>query len=248
MVYDEPPGFFHPQIIEQLNHLEACGIAWCTNSGRDFEDQLRVLAMCYRKGLRHRPVAMICSESLIFEAEADTYVPAQPWNGQIESRLIPLQRAVQAVLEPVLDDLHRRHRGCIPYLGEHFTAFLVPDEHDAPARLHAELEQRLTSIEGSCISRNAGWVAVLTQGLGKGNALAEFARRAGIGSGSILAVGDHFNDLSMLDGRVAHHTGCPHSAIGAVKEAVQRAGGWISSEQGPLGTLDVIRRYTARRD
>lgn len=243
MVYDEPPGFFHPEVIAALNALEACGVAWCTNSGRDRADQERVLAACYARGLRHRPAALICSESVIFEGRGGRYHPAEPWNSKVEARLVALQRRVQALLEPELEHMHRRHRGFTTYLGEHFTAFFVPGDGDPAEALHDELAERLAGVEDFMLTRNGGWVAVLTDGLGKGNTLAEYGRRVGLAPDQILAVGDHFNDLSMLDGRSARHVGCPVNAIGAVKESVKAAGGHIASREGPLGTLDVLRNY-----
>ena len=245
MVYDDPPGHFHPEVIAALNALEARGVAWCTNSGRDRADQERVLAKCYEKGLRHRPSALLCSESMIFEAGEGGYRGAEPWNSRVHARLVTLQRRVQALLEPELDRIHRDHRGCDVYLGEHFTAFCAPDDGETPLRLHSDLERRLAEVGDCMISRNGGWVAVLTQGLGKGNTLAEYGRRAGFAAGEILAVGDHFNDLSMLSGEPARHVGCPANAIGAVKESVAAAGGHIAEREGPLGTLDVIRRYVS---
>jgi hydroxymethylpyrimidine pyrophosphatase-like HAD family hydrolase len=245
MVYDEPPGFFHPEVIDALNALEARGVAWCTNSGRDRADQERVLAACYARGLRHRPVALLCSESVIFEQQGSAYHPAEPWNSNVHARLVTLQRQVQALLEPELEGMHRRHRGFVTYLGEHFTAFFVPDNDDAAARLHDELLERLAGVDECMLTRNGGWVAILTEGLGKGNTLAEYGRRRGLAADHILAVGDHFNDLNMLNGQAARHVGCPVNAIGAVKETVRQAGGHIATREGPLGTLDVMRRYVA---
>jgi hypothetical protein len=115
MVYDEPPGFFHPEVIDALNALEARGVAWCTNSGRDRADQERVLAACYARGLRHRPVALLCSESVIFEQQGSAYHPAEPWNSNVHARLVTLQRQVQALLEPELEGMHRWHRGFVTY-------------------------------------------------------------------------------------------------------------------------------------
>lgn len=242
MVYDEPPGYFHPEVIVALNALEARGVAWCTNSGRDRADQERVLAACYARGLHHRPAALICSESLIFEQAGGTYQPAEPWNSGVHSRLVTLQRSVQQLLEPELEHLHRRHRGCAVYLGEHFTAFFVPGGDEGALALHQHLEALLGGLPDCMLTRNGGWVAVLTQGLGKGNTLAEYGRRRGLAADHILAVGDHFNDLSMLNGTAARHVGCPDNAIGAVKEAVRAAGGHVAGRAGPLGTLDVMLR------
>jgi hydroxymethylpyrimidine pyrophosphatase-like HAD family hydrolase len=61
----------------------------------------------------------------------------------------------------------------------------------------------------------------------------------------VLAVGDQFNDLTMLDGRSALHVGCPRDAQPEVCTLVRRAGGVVASEPGPAGTVQVLRCFIA---
>jgi hydroxymethylpyrimidine pyrophosphatase-like HAD family hydrolase len=82
---------------------------------------------------------------------------------------------------------------------------------------------------------------VLTEDLGKGNALRQFAAARGYVPGDILAIGDQFNDLNMLDGTAAQHVGCPANSIREVVETVRRAGGHVAVSEGPLGTMEIIR-------
>src|SRR5205807_8508572 len=64
----------------------------------------------------------------------------------------------------------------------------------------------------------------------KGAALAELSRLLGIPREEIFAVGDHHNDISMLDGRFAAYPACPANAIPPVKDAVKSAGGCVASK------------------
>ena len=48
---------------------------------------------------------------------------------------------------------------------------------------------------------------------------------------NIFAAGDHHNDISMLDGKVAAMPSCPANAIDEVKAAVRAAGGYVAEKQ-----------------
>lgn len=248
MCYDESPGFFHPKVVERLNDLERHGVAWCTNSGRDFDDQRRVLDASMHLGLRHKPIALLCSEALVYERRNGSYVPAEPWNSRAYEGLRSLQVEVQARLLPELERLSRAHRNATYFIGEHYLAFNVENGGGWPEKLQAELERLLEGIDGCRISRNGGWVAVIHVSLGKGAILREFARRAGFRLDEILAVGDHLNDLDMLNGRAARWVGCPANSAPEIVAAVRAAGGHVANAEGPLGTVEVIRRFVEPRN
>ena len=243
MCYDEASGFFHPDAIRTLNALESLGVMWCTNSGRDVEDQLRVLDSSFRRGLRYRPVGLLCSESLVYERANGTYAPAEPWNSEAYAGMKSLQKAVQARLLPVADALAAKYAKCSHFSGDYFTAFAVENRDNFPSRLQAEIEAVVGDIPNCRISRNGGWVAVVHARLGKGAILGEFGRRIGIPPSSILAVGDHLNDLDMLDGRAAACVGCPGDAADEVVQMVRSVGGRVAVASGPIGTVEVIRHY-----
>jgi len=244
MVYEDPPsGHFHPDVIELLNDLEARGVSWCTNSGRDLKDQSQVIELAVTRGLRHKPVALICSESMVYEQNDSSYHPLEPWNSTVQRDLVQFHRLVQDRLQPLMPGLIRRHGMFPSYVGEHFTAFALPDRDGLPQLFHEELCDVLRDIPKTMITRNGGWVAVLTEDLGKGNALRQLSVAHGYKPEEILAIGDQFNDLNMLDGSAAKHVGCPSNSIREVVETVRKAGGFVSAREGPAGTIDVIRRF-----
>ncbi|HEY8240100.1 MAG TPA: HAD hydrolase family protein [Kiritimatiellia bacterium] len=244
MLYDDPSsGHFHPDVIDLLNELDGLGVHWCTNSGRDLQDQGRVIELAVLRGLVHKPVALICSESLVYERSNGSFHPLEPWNSTVQREMIHFHRRVQERLEPLMPGLQRSY-GMLPsYIGEHYTAYAIPDKDGLPQRFHMELAEILSDIPKTMITRNGGWVAVLTEDLGKGNALRQFAQARGYRAEDILCVGDQFNDLNMLDGKAALHVGCPSNAIPEVIATVRLAGGHVANAQGPHGTIEVIRQY-----
>jgi hydroxymethylpyrimidine pyrophosphatase-like HAD family hydrolase len=247
MLYDDPPsGHFHPDVIALLNELQQHGIDWCTNSGRDLRDQGQVLELAVARGLVHKPVALICSESLVYERTNGSFHPLEPWNSSVQQDLIHFHRRVQERLQPLMPGLMRQYGMFPSYVGEHYTAFALPDKDGVPQRFHMEIRDILADIPKTMVTRNGGWVAILTEDLGKGNALRQFAMAKGYLPDEILAVGDQFNDLNMLDGKAAKHVGCPSNSIPEVVATVRLAGGHVASAEGPHGTIEVIRRFIGK--
>ncbi len=81
--------------------------------------------------------------------------------------------------------------------------------------------------------------------LDKGASLGELCRLEGIPAAEVLAAGDHYNDLSMLDGTYAAMVACPDNAIPPVKETVRAAGGYVASKPWADGVADAMLHYRA---
>ena len=242
MVYDEPPGFFHPAAIDMLNGLVERGIAWCTNSGRDAEGQMKILELSRARGLRHMPAVLLCSESFIFEQRDGTYAPCEPWNSTARKTLRRLHQVVQKSVRPKLDDWIARYRPEV-YIGEEYTTFNVVDADGQPLRFHGDIEAAIRGIPRAVVSRNGGWISILPEELGKGNILIEYLRLAGLQNANALAIGDHLNDINMLNGSAARHVACPANAMAEVAEAVSAAGGYVAKADGPEGTVEAVGHF-----
>lgn len=75
----------------------------------------------------------------------------------------------------------------------------------------------------------------------KGSALMELARLLEIPRQEILAAGDNFNDIPMLDGVVAAWVTCPVNAVPEVKQTVTAASGYISRAVAGAGVAEALR-------
>ncbi len=242
LVYDEKPGLFHPAAIDMLNRLEERGVAWCTNSGRDADGQLKILELSRVRGLRHMPAVLLCSESFIYERRDGTYAPSEPWNTTARETLRSLHRKVQEAVRPELDDWISCFKPEV-YIAEEYTTFNVSDSDDQPARFHAEIGAAIRGIPGALVSRNGGWISVLPAELGKGNTLLGYLKLAGLKEDHALAIGDHLNDINMLNGAAARHVACPANAVPEVVESVKAAGGYVAKADGPEGTVEAVRYF-----
>ena len=77
----------------------------------------------------------------------------------------------------------------------------------------------------------------------KGAALAELSRLLEIPPAGIFAAGDHYNDISMLDGRFARYPACPANAIPEVKDAVRSAHGYVAAKNHGAGVHEALRHF-----
>ncbi|OQA29248.1 MAG: haloacid dehalogenase-like hydrolase [Verrucomicrobia bacterium ADurb.Bin345] len=239
--YDGEHAFIHPLMADLLNRLPERKIRWCVNSGRSVDDQRRIIRLSQARGLEHPPCALLCSEAFIFREDRGEYVSSEPWNSHAWILLRRFHERVQRAIAPRLEDWKERYTPDVR-IGEGFTVFCVSTEDGGADRFSAELAAAVSGIPHMEITRNGGWVVVLPDQLGKGNVLKHFYREIRGSRESTLAIGDHLNDVSMLNGKAAKWVGCPGDAEPAVLETVRGAGGHVASVAGPEGTAEVIRR------
>lgn len=77
----------------------------------------------------------------------------------------------------------------------------------------------------------------------KGTGLREAAERWGIGPDQTLAVGDNYNDLSMLLPEVCEACGCPANALPDVRDYVASRGGKVATHAGSVGVMEIMKHY-----
>ena len=229
-------------VIELLNELAERGVGWCANSGRSFGDQLAIMTASREAGLRNLPCGLLCMESLIYEWADGSLRGLEPWNSEMTANLRELQRQVSERIAPRIDHIRERYTDDV-YLNELYSAFNVPDVNDLPRALERDVQTWLEGVPDAMITRNGPWVAVISERAGKGNVLSAFGARVGVSREEILAVGDHMNDIPMLNGGHAAYVGCPGNAVFEVKDVVRAAGGVVADAHGPAGTVEVIRAY-----
>jgi hydroxymethylpyrimidine pyrophosphatase-like HAD family hydrolase len=77
----------------------------------------------------------------------------------------------------------------------------------------------------------------------KGACLEAIGNSIGVLPLQIMAVGDHLNDLPMLERRYAHHLACPGNAVDEVKAKIRAQGGHISTGEVAEGTIEAWDKF-----
>ncbi len=248
MRYEDPPEHFHPDIVQALNGLRDHGVRWIANSGRTFEGQVEILLhTCEARGLTHWPVAIMSGECFIHRLVGDTYEPMVEWNDRVHGRLASLQQQLRDQHQAPLNALIADYAPAGVYYREEALVFQMSGEEAQRQQFIAGLLELLDGVDEAQLVQNGEWISIVDREVGKGNLLRAYLESEQQPADSVLAVGDHGNDISMLDGSVTPHVACPGNAYGPVQDVVRRVGGYVAQGHGPTGTLEAIAHYFADR-
>jgi hydroxymethylpyrimidine pyrophosphatase-like HAD family hydrolase len=235
---DEKHLWLADEIVELLNRLGERGVRWCVNSGRGYQNQWGLVQAC--RPLENMPVALLSGERFIHWL-SPKFAPHEPFNSLMHRKLEVLYPAIREALDPHRDRL--RHAYDFNY--EQDADLIVGWNLDSAMRALIfinELRGLLGGVPDAQIIQNDTWVIVHHRDAGKGVILTEAARHLELDRTQILAIGDHQNDLDMLDGRAAAWVGCPADADAEVQAVVRDAGGIVARGEHAQGTAEILRQ------
>jgi hypothetical protein len=150
--------------------------------------------------------------------------------------------SAQPVLAEVVDFVTQETKARLIYDSDRLEGLAAENEE--------EMEQIARFIENTRAGhpkfdyqRNGIYLRFCHADYHKGAALAELARLIGVSRDNIFAAGDHHNDISMLDGKVAAMPSCPANAIPEVQSAVRNAGGYVAQQEHGAGVCEALRYF-----
>lgn len=178
---------------------------------------------------------------IYFPGQFGRWVPHDEWNQKCDKEHHKLFRKSKRVLAKIRK-----------YIESNTSATWVSDEEDAAAVV-AGSEREMDGIQdfiediskhaNLTYERNSIYLRFSHRAYNKGSGLVEAADRWGIGTDRILAVGDNFNDLSMLQPEICDACGCPANAVGEVRDFVKNRGGKVADSPGSVGVMEVMGHY-----
>ncbi len=233
--------FANPPIPRTLQNLlgalQRRGVAWVINTGRELGSLLETLG---RAQVSTHPDALVLVEREIYvRQEGQHYVPLKSWNDACTAA----HRELFERVRPGMGELMKRLEGGHPatFYEDAFSPLCVIAETVPGAdAIQAELERFAESIPYLTIVRNDVYIRFSHASYNKGTALAEVARRLRIGPESILAAGDHYNDLPMMRPDLAKWLVAPSNAIPEIQAVVRSAGGYVSPRPAGEGVMQGI--------
>src|SRR3990167_4523887 len=231
-----------PSLALELEKMCHEGGFWAINTGRPFEVLLEGLDLLEAP---IKPHYVITSERYIHYPHADgSWRAFEDWNERCLVMHQELFKQCGSFFEK-LNALTEEYEGEV-------TVFKncdgVPDELIASSEeLLDEIELRLQGLqhhsEEVVFQRSHMHLRFCHHFYNKVSVLSELSRFLAISSDHILAIGDHHNDIAMLDLKIASMLACPANAHARVKETVSRARGHISQYIAGEGTAEAIRKY-----
>ncbi len=217
------------------------GVAWGIATGRSLYQLIEGFNEASFPVLPDFVVAR--EREIYFPGQFGRWVPHDSWNQRCERDHERLFRKSKRVFAKVRKFIEAKT-----------AARWVSVEGDAAgivASSEGEMDEIQSFIEGLArqanlsFERNSIYLRFSHRSYNKGSGLVEAAERWGITPEHILAVGDNFNDLSMLQPEVSAACGCPANAVDPVKEFIRQRGGKVAGKPGAEGVVEVLGHYFA---
>jgi hydroxymethylpyrimidine pyrophosphatase-like HAD family hydrolase len=235
----EPCMAIHPGLADMLAQLRRCGYGWVLNSDRYIDTLIEISE---RLDPDVRPEAVLSAQRFIYRRNGrGVYEPLQPWN---DSRM-ELHRELWRLIKPLFPQWQREIESDFTVrdrvVNDVVFACMVPADENAALR--ERMRAWIRPWPNAQLSGNHEWSFILHADFSKAAVLEHYCEVRGIEREKIIAVGDGYNDITMLDATLTPHAGCPADACPEVRAAVRAGGGYVAHSSGPEGTIEVIRFY-----
>lgn len=231
-----------PDCMELIQELQKGGAIWAINTGRS-RDLLE-------SGLTDfdfpvRPDFILTSERDVFRpAENGTkWEPFGDWNTRVARDHANLYASASTIFADVLDFVHQKTRARVIHEA-HGPEGLIAQDEEEMAQIISFIDEARAAHPKFHYQHNTVYLRFCHADYHKGAALDELQRLIEIPREETFTAGDHFNDISMLDGRYAQFPACPANAISEVKETVRNAHGYVAGGDGGVGVREALLYFT----
>lgn len=231
----------NPPVPEDLQHLigtlQSKGMTWVINTGRDLSSLMETLG---RANLSIWPDYVVTVEREIHCKQGAQYVGLEEWNRACDLAHEELFARLKPDVAHLTDWVKTRFTATI-YSDPYSPFCLIAANNPDADLIIAYLEQYCASVPSLSVVRNDVYARFCHSSYNKGSALCEIAKRLSIRTDSIVAAGDHLNDLPMLSTKCARWLIAPGNAVPAVKEAIWRQKGHVSEQLHGHGVCQGLR-------
>lgn len=232
--------FETPPIPEALTaligRLQRKGVKWVINTGRDMASLMESLG---RARIPVQPDFLVLVEREIYQHHEGRYAPVAEWNNACAAD----HAALFARVLPDVSDLEG-------WITNRFVATVYEDPHSPLCVIaanngdmdviHARLEEYCRKVPKLTVVRNDVYARFSHVNYDKGTALAEISRQLGLDASSVFAIGDHLNDLPMLQPKHAAHLAAPANSVPETLAVVRAAGGYLCRKTQGRGVLEAL--------
>lgn len=229
------------QCMELIRELQSAGATWAINTGRSVD--------LLESGLSNfeipiRPDFILTTERDVFRPgeNGDKWEPFGDWNDRCARDHAELFSSAEPVLAEVIDFLTQETKARLIY-DSHRLEGLAAENEEEMEYIAKFIEQARAGHPKFDYQRNGIYLRFCHADYHKGAVLAELARLIDVPRDNIFAAGDHHNDVSMLDGKVAAMPSCPANAIHEVQNAVRNADGYVAQQEHGAGVYEALRYF-----
>lgn len=229
--------------LEKIHQEKGC---WVINTGRPFEELLEGLKVLSPPVMPHY---LITDERyLYYLQDGVNWKSLGEWNDRCDLIHHELFKTAGLFFEEIENMI-------LEYQG---AATIYRNAQDIPECLLASSGEVLDDIELRLLEhvyrpdqfffqRTDTHLRFCHEFYNKGSVLSELSRFLSIETKNILAIGDHHNDLAMLNEEVASMVACPSNAHDKVKKIVTQQRGHVSMYEAGKGTAEAISIFRQKK-
>lgn len=234
-------GRCSPAFAEAIQEHRERGGLWAVNTGRSLEHAVDGVL---RFQSPVEPDFLLTNEREVFRWE-DGWAAYGEWNDRCYQRHEQLFTAAMDLFARI-EDVAKNQSGIRIIYEDNRPVGVVTESEMLMDTFVQDVDHAALNHLDFGYQRNTVYLRFCHRDYHKGSALAELCRLENIPVDHVLAAGDHYNDIPMLDRRYAAMTACPANAIDQVKEKVTHAGGYISEQNWADGIAEAIRFYSSQ--
>ena len=232
------------QCMKMIRELQDAGAIWAINTGRSVDLLESGLA---RFDFEIRPDFILTTERDVFRpgGNGNKWEPFGDWNDRCARDHAELFSSSQRVLAEVIDFVTQETKARLIYDSDQLEGLAAENEEEIE-NIAKFIEQARGGHPKFDYQRNGVYLRFCHADYHKGAALGELARLIDVPRDNIFAAGDHHNDISMLDGKVAAMPSCPANAIPQVQSAVRSADGYVAQQEHGAGVFEALCHFAER--
>ncbi|MGI8436728.1 MAG: HAD family hydrolase [Chthoniobacterales bacterium] len=232
-----------PGCMALIGDLQKRGTIWAINTGRS-RDLLESGLTDFDFPVR---------PDFILTSERDVFRPAEngqrweafgDWNNRVARDHAELYASASSIYAEVVQFVERETSARVLHDARGPEGLIAQDEEEM-ARIIEFIDEARAAHPKFHYQHNTVYLRFCHADYHKGAALAELQRLIEIPREQTFAAGDHFNDISMLEGRYAKYPACPGNAIEPVKEAVRQANGYVAKSGCGAGVREALDHFLA---
>lgn len=209
---------------ELLADFQDRGGIWVINTGRDLPSLLGDLR---DHKIEPQPDFLVVVERLIYRREGKQFMPMDAWNAECTRKHEELSFAIREEIPPLVDWINRNSNASV-FSDEYSPLAVVATTNPEMDAIESRVLEVAEGLPETAWMRNDVYARICHADYSKGTTLIEIQRMLGIDPAEVFAIGDHLNDLAMLDPDVAAHIAVPENAVPAVKARILQIDGTIS--------------------
>ncbi len=222
-----------------VRHQKAGGL-WAVNTGRGLDHAIEGLEI-FRAPVE--PDFLLTNEREIFSrGDGGVWTAHVEWNDLCVLRHDELFASAGDVIGSVRE-LAAKSEDVTIIEEDGRSVGLVTSSEEVMEEVAAFIDSESVAYPEFSYQRNTVYLRFCHRDYHKGATLGEVCRMLEIDRAHVLAAGDHFNDLPMLDGRFSAFPCCPSNAIPEVKRLVRLAGGHVASLPAADGIAEAWKTF-----